>query len=293
MADEFDRAVLFAAYRMAQVPGTARHERVLARLREPGDRPVFLPGFQTTPTRRPAARVLPLRVVLLAVAAGLLAALGLSLLGSALAVRFDRAPVDQAVDVPEPKKDVESAAEREEHVSGPRQRDAPSVAAIIPPPPPQTIDPFATTPATTAPGKPAAATKRKVASEEPQAEPAREPTPQEIEEAIIADALAALDREDWSAASAALGKHAKEFPNGKLELERNALKIVVRCNREHGEASRAQARDFIVGTALSPHWQRIIDACRATAPPVVDPFADKMADKKKPDPKQPDKAAER
>lgn len=288
MADEFDRAVLFAAYRMAQVPGTARRERVLARLREPGDRPVFLP----TPPRRPVVRALPVRVVLLAVAAGLLAALGLSLLGSALAVRFDRAPVDQAVDAPE-AKDVESAVEREEHVSGPRQRDAPSVAAIIPPPPPTTIDPFAATP----PVKPPAATKRRVASEAPAAEPApeppREPTPQEIEEAIIADALAALDRKDWSAASAALGKHAKEFPSGKLELERNALKIVVRCNREHGEASRAQARDFIVSTALSPHWQRIIDACRATAPPVVDPFADKMADKKKPDPKQPDKAAER
>lgn len=280
MADEFDRAVLFAAYRMAQVPGHGRRERVLARLRDPDDRPVFLPAPQRA--TGPTARVLPLRIVLLAAAAGLLAVLGLELLTGGLALRFDAAvPVDQAVDVPE-AKDVESAVEREEHVTGPRQREAPSVAAIVVPPPP------AVTPAVPPAIEPVPekATKRKAAvvgEPPPPAEPPpREPTPQEIEEAIIADALAALDRKDWSAASAALGKHAKEFPKGKLELERNALKIVVRCNREHGEASRAQARDFIVGTALSPHWQRIIDACRAASPPppppVVDPFADKHAE---------------
>ncbi|HET6586001.1 MAG TPA: hypothetical protein VFG69_21235, partial [Nannocystaceae bacterium] len=60
-----DHAMSFAAYRLSQVPATARRDRVLARLREPGDRPVFL----VTP--RPAAvkRGVPLRVVVLAAAA--------------------------------------------------------------------------------------------------------------------------------------------------------------------------------------------------------------------------------
>jgi hypothetical protein len=271
MADEFDRAVLFAAYRMAQVPGSERHERVLARLRDPDDRPVFLPSPQRA--RRPSARVLPLRIVLLAAAAGLLAVLGLSLLDSVLAVRFDRSAVDQAVDAPEAKDAAEPAVEREQHVSGPRVREAPSVAAIVVPPPPVAVPPVPAVVPEKVKRKPAVASEP--AAPEPEPEPAREPTAVEIEEAIIADALAALDRNDWKAASAALGKHAKQFPGGKLELERNALKVVVRCKREHGEASRAQARDFIVSTALSPHWQRIIDACRATAPPVVDPFQDK------------------
>jgi len=277
VADEFDRAVLLAAYRLAQVPASARRDRVLARLREPDDAPVFLPEPAGRPVAMPG---IPLRVVLLAAAAAVLAVLGLELLTGGLAVRFDRTPVDQAVDVPETASEPSEAVEREEHVASPPKTDAPLAAsAVVIPPPPAVAAPASAPPPVRVPS---AARAKGSSADAPAAVAVQEPTrvlsEREREAAMIADALAALDRKAWGEAVVALTKHAKEFPKGELRLERDALRIVVRCEREHGEAARIQARDFIVSTALSPHWQRIIDACRAKAPPVVDPFHEPAAE---------------
>jgi hypothetical protein len=279
VADEFDRATLFSAYRMAQVPASARRDRVLARL-QGGEPPVFVPDPR--PVAMPG---IPLRVVLLAAAAAVLAVLGLELLTGGLAVRFDRMPpVDQAVDVPERTSEPGRVIEREEHVALPPRVDAPVVASAVVIPEPPVVSASAP-----APVKVASASRRKstdiaVAEAPPAAEPVavqaptRVLTEREREAAMIADALAALDRKAWSDAVAALTKHASEFPKGEFRKERDALRIVVRCEREHSEAARIEARDFIVSTALSPHWQRIIDACRAKAPPpAVDPFQDTTA----------------
>jgi hypothetical protein len=285
VADEFDRSVLFAAYRMAQVPATSRRDRVLERLCEPDDRPVFLPDPR--PVVLPGV---PLRVVLLAAAAAVLAVLGLELLSGGIAVRFDRQPADQAVDVPKSGSEPAKAIEREEHVALPPRRDArmdaPVAASAVVIPPPPVVAASAQT-ASPVPVKSPSPARRKSTGEpsaEPPAEvvavqePTRVLTPREIEASMIADALAALDRDAWSEATAALTKHAKEFPKGEFRLERDALRIVVRCERDHSEAARIQARDFIVSTALSPHWQRIIDSCKAKAPPpTVDPFQDTTA----------------
>jgi hypothetical protein len=252
---------------------------VLERLRD-GEPPVFVPDPR--PIAMPG---IPLRVVLLAAAAAVLAVLGLELLTGGLAVRFDRTtPVDQAVDVPERTSEPGAAVEREEHVALPPRVDAPVVASAVVIPEPPVVAPLAPAPA---PAKIVSGVRRKTAAtpDVPPAaeavavqEPKRQPTAREREAAMIADALAALDRKAWSDAVAALAKHASEFPKGEFTKERDALRIVVRCEREHGEAARIEARDFIVSTALSPHWQRIIDACRARAPlPKVDPFDDVAA----------------
>lgn len=272
-ADDFDHAMLFAAYRLSQVPATARRDRVLARLSEPGDRPVFLGSPVVVPKRG-----VPIRVVLLAAAAAVLAVLGLELLSGGLAVRFDRTPAVQAVDEPVREPEAEPVVEREVHV----QRAVPRVPGpvavpeaapvVIPPPPAAAVVTLA--PTRRKDGAAKIAAKADVVAKPEEAEPARVLTEKERELAMIADALAALDRRAITEASIVLAQHAREFPRGKLAKEREALEIVVDCRLDHGERSRLRARDFIVHTALSPHWQRIVDACRANAAHITDPFAE-------------------
>jgi hypothetical protein len=163
----------------------------------------------------------------------------------------------------------------------PPVRIKPAAAGVVVPPPPPIAAPPPPEPAPRPAPAPTPAARRQPAEpaeaakdEAPPAEPT-EPKAKHPEAEMIADVLAALDRNALKTAAELLAKHDKQFPKGEYALEREALRIVVRCKREHSEAARIQARDFIVRTALSPHWNRIIEACRASAAdPIVDPFAD-------------------
>lgn len=266
-ADDGDKAVLLAAYRAALVPATARRERVLARVLDPQTEAVFLPRLQ--PAARPAVRAaLPVRVLVLAIAAGVLAAIGIGLVGGGIATRSERPAKSEAVDHAAP---LHAPAEAVGRASVPfaRPPTPPAAAARAAAPEQEPVPDRALVPVQHASARATPRRKEPAVADAPVPDA---PTPVS-EAALVREALAALDRRDWDAAATSLARHASEFPRGALAKEREALEIVVQCRRAPSEAARIRARDFIVHTALSPHQPRILAACRASAG-VAEPFGE-------------------
>jgi hypothetical protein len=262
-ADEFDRAALFAAYRAASAPLPERREGVLARLRRPNARLAIVPDEDER------MRLLA-RVIVLAIAAAVLAVLGLELGSAGLeASRRDDArfeAVDEAVVEP----DEETAIERGEVVGAARRR------VVVPAVPPPRIEP-APIPEPT-PAALAIATKPTVARPRVQT-----PEPElDTEDALMERARAALRRSAWTDGKSALDRVAQLFPNGERAEERRALVIIVDCRIERSVETRLRARDYIVQHARSPELRRIIEACRASRlassdGAIVDPFGESPA----------------
>ncbi|HWB73893.1 MAG TPA: hypothetical protein VG755_03035, partial [Nannocystaceae bacterium] len=270
--DDLDRAALFAAYRTAFAAPAERRDEVLARLHRADDRPVIL----AQPDERERITTL-VRAVVLAVAAAVLAVLGLELMSGGLAASRQEGQHFEAVDEAIVEPEDATAVERGEALGAVKRRDGVRVATIVPaelpepieiPPPP--LEVVAVPPAdATAPAK-------ATAPEVPAA-------PTETEPVLLARAHAAIERGAWARAKTALARHAERFPNGVHAVERQALQIVVDCRVEHSAQARLRARDFIVHHARTPQFSKIIAACKAATPTggsssdIVDPFGEPPA----------------
>ena len=79
---------------------------------------------------------------------------------------------------------------------------------------------------------------------------------------LISRAKAELDAHRLQAALARLSEHAERFPNGVFAVERDALRILARCEEAPHEAL---AQQFAKQHPGSPLWQRLDRACRAGA----------------------------
>ncbi len=271
-ADDLDRAALYAAYRAASGPSPARREQVLARLHARNARPAVL--VDTSEHDRVAASA---RVIVLAIAAAVLAVLGLELASGGSVVRLlDDGSHEQAVDEAIVAPDDATAIEHGE-VVGAVRRAQERAATIVPAEPPEPQPPLVA----------AVPTVVATVASAP-VEPLRVPTPAaprtanaaaETEATLMQRARAAIGRGDWAQGKAALERHAALFPDGTLSDERRALVLVVDCRIERSSAARTRARDFIVHHARSPQFERIIEACRAprdrsiAVAGIVDPFA--------------------
>lgn len=264
-ADELDAAALLAAYDATCVPNEARRDRVLARLLRPGARAVFVED------RRADTAALA-RAVALAVAAAVLAVLGLELATGARTMGRVEQERYEAIDAAPEKADA-TAIERgdEVHTRG---------AAIVPTPAVPPVQPVVQAPVVTPmePIVPRQSARGRMASRTDASAqvPAVDP-----ERALLDEARAAIDRQAWREATAALRRHAKDFPSSALADEREALHIVVDCQLDPAEVTRARRRGtaFVVRHPGSELSRMVIGACRqetptAEAPAVVDPFAD-------------------
>lgn len=262
-ADELDAAALIAAYEAACVPNESRRDRVLARLLRPGARAVFV-------EERPRADTAALaRAVALAVAAAVLAVLGLELATGARSMGRLEQDRYEAIDAA-PQKAEATAIERDD--------EARSIAHVLPP---------AELPRTQPSVPPIEHATTPIPVQRPRSDATRTRTrttaavaaPVDPERALLDEARAAIDRQAWREAVAALRRHAKEFPTSTLADEREALHIVVDCQLDPAEVTRARRRGaaFVVRHPASDLSRTVIAACRQEtpdAPSGVDPFAD-------------------
>ena len=272
--DDLDRAALFAAYRTAFAPPAERREEVLARLRRADDRPTILPHDDER------ERITTLvRAVVLAIAAAVLAVLGLELMSGGLVATGRGGQHFEAVDEAIVEPEDETAVERGEALGAVKRRGDVRVATIVPAelPKPIEIPPVEAVPIA-APAQPVDATTP-VKARAPEVPVA----PTETEPVLLARAQSAIDRGAWPRAKTALARHAELFPNGVHAVERQALRIVVDCRVEHSAEARRRARDFIVHHARTPQFHQIIAACKASSSAegsssdIVDPFSETPA----------------
>lgn len=77
----------------------------------------------------------------------------------------------------------------------------------------------------------------------------------------IAEAQAALQRQNHAGALAALQRHAAEFPAGVLAQERDALQVLALCGLGRVEKARALARSFERMYPHSSHGARVQASC--------------------------------
>lgn len=267
--DEFDRATLIAAYRVAHGAPPSRSERVLTRLRAPSDYAVLLPD------PHPHA-VWPM--IVLAIAAAVLAVFALEAMTGELAARLGRAERFEAVDRAERVRESAVAGTGQPYTGLVR---TPTIAAA-PAELPATLPPLpAPVPVQTPVAAPIVPLQKPVALAQPSRprvvapvqEPVAAPAPEpDRESALLETARLAIGRRAWVDAGTALGRHRGEFPQGMLAPERDALQLVVDCRSNPGEETRARARDFIVHQARSPHIKRVQAACRGGGPKVISPF---------------------
>ena len=86
------------------------------------------------------------------------------------------------------------------------------------------------------------------------------------EAAVLRRAKAAIEREAWSEASAALDAYEREHPSGVLAPEAAALRVLVACGRGSIVAS-TRAEAFVKQSPSSPLRERIGRACAIDSTP--------------------------
>ncbi|MFO0633531.1 MAG: hypothetical protein U0168_11835 [Nannocystaceae bacterium] len=267
------RAALIAGYRRVHAAPADRADRVLARLRRPGDE------LAVVGVRPAAPRLLPM--VAIAVAAAVLAVIALQAITGTLARRSSMRSLDEAVDranagvhggVASPRSGAPQDAAT-------TRRAAPVVAvpAELPAVPVQRPSSMASPPIPIQAPAAVPAVRPQRASPPPAPAPGPAPPGPADDTALLVQARKLIDRGAWSEAAAVLLRHAEAFPHSPRAHARDAFRVVVECRREPGANSRAAARDFLLQHAGSPHVQQILAACRGPSPAPIDPLADAPA----------------
>ncbi len=86
------------------------------------------------------------------------------------------------------------------------------------------------------------------------------------EVALLRRARAALDDGDPDAALRILGEHAREFPGGQMQEDRQRLRVEALCALGRGEQARAEADAFLQQYPGSTHGARVRNLCREDRP---------------------------
>lgn len=264
------RAALIAGYRRVHAAPTDRADRVLARLRRPGDE------LAVVGARPSAPRLLPM--VAIAIAAAVLAVLALQAITGTLARRTSMRALDEALDRANAGVHGGVVAPREipsPQGAGSGERATPGVVAPaeLPPVPVQRPTALGGVPIQ-APSTPPSPPTRPQRAAAPPVPAATAPPDPADDTALLVQARKRIDRGAWAEAAAALQRHAEAFPQSPRAHARDAFRVLVECHREPGARTRAAARDFVVQHAGSPHVQQILAACRGPSPAAIDPLAD-------------------
>lgn len=80
------------------------------------------------------------------------------------------------------------------------------------------------------------------------------------EAALVASIQDAVVREDWKQVETLSKRHAKEFGDGVMKIERMALQTVGRCRSGDGRGAKA-AETFLKDHGGSPHAAKVSKAC--------------------------------
>jgi hypothetical protein len=226
---------VLAAYRRRRVMHDDAHARVRARLLESIESGEH--GDNAAAARRETWRRVAIASVFALAAAAAIVLLVRGLRSdSALPAAHDergQAPYEHGTDAPELPLDT-------------RARDDASSSAPAPP-------------ATEVTPSEAALPVRRAARTEPAASTAVSTLAEEL--AIVRRIHAALDREDATAALAAIAEHERRFASGQLVEERKSLRVEALCRAGKAAQARAEAQVFLREHAGSAHADRVRSAC--------------------------------
>jgi len=138
----------------------------------------------------------------------------------------------------------------------------PEARAVLPPLPPPVVKeaPLASPVAVLAPARPSAAPPAR-----PSAPPPAASERWAAERELIASARGAIASGDTAGALAALARHPREFPHGRLAEEREALRVLALARAGRTDEARAAADRFV------SRWPRsiqraVVDAATASIP---------------------------
>lgn len=128
-----------------------------------------------------------------------------------------------------------------------REPAVPPPVTVTEPPAAAPLAPVATEVAERAPAPPAEAAPSAPRERAPRTPPKAEPTGDSLaaELALVAAARRALARGDGEEATAALARHAREFPAGALTEERSALEVLALCATGQRARAVVAARAFL------------------------------------------------
>jgi hypothetical protein len=89
----------------------------------------------------------------------------------------------------------------------------------------------------------------------------RPPASLEVEAQLLREADHALKAGDASTSLRLLEEHARRFPNGALEPERSAERVLALCRAGRLADARREARAFLAGHPAGPLTSRVQASC--------------------------------